>query len=114
PRGVYGVGQWFPGCGGEAAIGVGEREFVEAYRERAGTSPGYPAVQAAATAIIAAHCVAAAGSTERGALWTVAGALETTTLYGTFKIDPRTGAQAGHRTTLTRWETGGPAAIRRE
>ncbi|MGP3912826.1 hypothetical protein [Nonomuraea sp. 10N515B] len=111
PRGIYGVGQWFPGSGGEAAIGMGERDFVLAYRDRSGRSPDYPAVQAAATAIIATHCAAEAGSAEREEVWAVAGALETSTLFGAFAIDPRTGLQVGHRAVLTRWEADGPVAV---
>ncbi|WP_188189323.1 ABC transporter substrate-binding protein [Nonomuraea sp. SYSU D8015] len=111
PRGIYGVGQWLPGSGGEAAVGMAERDFVAAYRERAETPPGYPAVQAAATAIVATHCAARAGSTGREELWSVAGALETTTLFGAFQIDPGTGAQVGHRAALSRWESDGPVAV---
>ncbi|RVX45609.1 amino acid/amide ABC transporter substrate-binding protein (HAAT family) [Nonomuraea polychroma] len=110
PRGIYGVGQWFPGSG-HAELGVSEREFLDAYRERAGALPGYPAVQAAATAIIATHCAAEAGSAECAQLWAVAGALETTTLFGAFAIDPHTGLQVGHRAALTRWEAHGPVAV---
>ncbi|MFI7703018.1 ABC transporter substrate-binding protein [Nonomuraea sp. NPDC049480] len=111
PRGIYGVGQWFPGGGGEAAIGMSERDFVNAYWDRAGALPDYPAVQAAATAIIAAHGVARAGSTGRAELWSVATDLETSTLFGAFKIDPSTGAQVGHRTALIRWESDGPRPL---
>ncbi|MFC7591846.1 hypothetical protein ACFQYP_55170 [Nonomuraea antimicrobica] len=107
PCGVYGVGQWFPGVEGEAALGVSERDFLTAYR----TPPGYPAVQAAAAAILATHCAAVSGSTGREALWSAAAALETTTLFGAFRIDPSTGAQVGHRVVLTRWGPDGPAAV---
>ncbi|MGP3958232.1 ABC transporter substrate-binding protein [Nonomuraea sp. 3N208] len=110
PRGIYGVGQWFPG-GGYAELGVSEREFLDAYRERSGTFPDYPAVQAVATAIIATHCAAEAGSTGPEELWGVAAALETTTLFGAFAIDPHTGLQVGHRAVLTRWEADGPVAV---
>ncbi|TDC01018.1 branched-chain amino acid ABC transporter substrate-binding protein, partial [Nonomuraea longispora] len=103
PHGIYGVGQWFPGGGGEAAVGVSEREFVAAYRERAGVVPDYPAVQAVAAAAVATRCATLAGSTGRAALWGVASALETTTLLGAFRVDPGSGAQVGHRAALTRW-----------
>jgi ABC-type branched-subunit amino acid transport system substrate-binding protein len=111
PRGVYGVGQWFPGSAGEAALGVSESDFLDAYRRQTGKLPGYPAVQAAAAAIIATHCAARAGGAGREEMWAVAGSLETTTLFGAFDIDPRTGAQVGHRTLLTRWEADGPVAM---
>ncbi|MGN9843090.1 ABC transporter substrate-binding protein [Nonomuraea sp. H19] len=111
PRGIYGVGQWFPGSDGEAAVGMSERDFVNAYRDRTGAMPDYPAVQAAATAIIATHCAARTGSTGREELWMAATALETTTLFGAFKIDPDSGAQVGHRPALVRWDNAGPVAV---
>ena len=63
--------------------------------------------QAVAGAVIATDCARLAGSTNRGDLWAAAGKLETSTLYGGFKIDPQRGrAQALHQTVLVRW-TGG-------
>jgi ABC-type branched-subunit amino acid transport system substrate-binding protein len=111
PRGIYGVGQWFPGDRDDIAVGISERGFLDAYRDRIGALPDYPAVQAAASAVIASHCAELTGSTAREQLWAAATALETTTLFGSFKIDPRTGAQLGHRAALVRWEAGGPAAL---
>jgi hypothetical protein len=110
PLGVYGVGQWFPGGGGHVELpSIAEDDFLAAYRERTGSLPDYPAVQAVAAAVIATHCARQAGSTAREALWSAATTLETTTLFGAFKMDPRTGAQVGHQTTLTRWGAEGPA-----
>ncbi|GII95576.1 ABC transporter substrate-binding protein [Sinosporangium siamense] len=110
--GVYGVGQWFPGAGHEVQVGVSESDFVRAYVDRVGHLPDYPVVQAAAAATIATHCAQLAGSTERTALWAAATALETPTLFGGFRVDPVTGAQAGHAATLVRWGSGGLAAAR--
>ncbi|MFB9626636.1 ABC transporter substrate-binding protein [Nonomuraea helvata] len=111
PRGVYGIAQWFPGLGGEPAVGISERDFLDAYRERAGRPPDYPAAQAVAAAIIAAHCAERAGGTRRAELWPAAADLRTATLFGDFAIDPRTGAQTAHRTVLIRWESDGPVAV---
>ncbi|WP_329085885.1 ABC transporter substrate-binding protein [Streptosporangium sp. NBC_01469] len=111
PRDIYGVGQWFPGTGDPAEVGIGEPDFLAAYQDRAGVLPDYPAVQAVAAAIIATHCATAAGGTGRDALWSAAASLETTTLFGAFKIDPHTGMQLGHQPTLIRWDSDGPAAV---
>jgi ABC-type branched-subunit amino acid transport system substrate-binding protein len=108
PAGVYGVGQWFPG-GGIAELGPAESDFLTAYERQAGTLPDYPAVQAAATATIAAHCVTLAGTATRAAVWSAASALDTTTLFGRFAIDPASGVQTGHRPVLVRWTATGPA-----
>ena len=87
-------------------LGPSEEEFLRAYAATGGSLPDYPAVQAAAGAIIATHCARLAGSTSRDDLWAAAAALETSTLFGGFKIDPESGAQVRHRTVLVRW-TGG-------
>ena len=63
-------------------------------------------MQAVAGAVIATRCSRLAGSTNRGDLWAAAGKLETSTLYGGFKIDPQNGAQVLHQTVLVRWPGG--------
>ena len=106
PDGVFGIAQWFPGSQQDVVLGPAEDEFTGAYVSRAGTMPDYPAVQAVAGAVIATRCARLAGSTNRGDLWAAAGELETSTLYGGFKIDPKSGAQVLHQAVLVRW-TGG-------
>lgn len=108
PEGVFGIAQWFPGGRAGAELGPSEDDFVRAYAGHAATEPDYPAAQAAAGAIIAAHCARLAGSTARADLWAVARDLDTSTLFGGFKIDPRSGVQIEHQTVLVRWTDGGP------
>ncbi|GAA0953332.1 ABC transporter substrate-binding protein [Nonomuraea longicatena] len=102
PTGIYGIGQWFPGGTETPHLGMTEEEFVESYRRAVGASPDYPAVQAAATATIAAHCTRHAQDPTRAAVWRAALDLETTTMFGRFKIDQH-GVQTGHQAALTRW-----------
>jgi hypothetical protein len=104
--GVFGIVQWFPGSGGEVTTGPSEPEFLRAYAGQAGSRPDYPAVQAAAAAALAVCCAELAGTTGRGDLWAAASSLETSTLFGAFGIDRRTGAQARHRTVLVQWAGG--------
>jgi hypothetical protein len=106
PDGVYGIAQWFPGSGQDAATGPDEATFLVAYRQATGSRPDYPATQAAAGAAIAMRCAQLAGSTKRGELWAAAGSLVTSTLFGGFGIDPATGIQLVHSTALVRWERG--------
>ncbi len=116
PEGVFGVAQWFPGAGGDAALGPPEGEFLRAYASAAGPgglSPDYPAVQAAAGAVIATACARLAGGTGRDALWAAAAGLRTSTLFGGFRIDPANGTQLAHRTVLVRWADGGPRPLER-
>jgi hypothetical protein len=71
--------------------------------------PDYPAVQAAAAAVLAAHCARLAGSTSREVLWEAALGLKARTLFGGFKVNAD-GVQVGHETVLVRWDTGNPVA----
>jgi ABC-type branched-subunit amino acid transport system substrate-binding protein len=107
--GVYGIAQWFPGRGDAPELGPAESAFLAAYPDVAGASPDYPAVQAAAGAVLATRCAELAGSLDRTALWEAAAGLDTSTLFGGFKIDPATGAQVKHTPVLVRWRDGAPA-----
>jgi hypothetical protein len=111
PEGVFGIAQWFPGSGHTVALGPSEDDFLSAYADHVGMSPDYPAVQAAAGAVIAAHCARLAGSISREDLWEAAIGLETSTLFSGFKIDPVTGTQVDHQTVLVRWAGGSPIPI---
>jgi hypothetical protein len=103
PDGVYGPAQWFPGSGAPAQVGPQEAAFLGAL---GGDAPDYPAVQAAAAAALAVRCAELAGSIAPAAQWAAAAALDATTLFGRFRIDPATGAQVGHETVLVRWSAG--------
>ena len=101
--GIYGIAQWFPGRGGRPELGPAEDAFATAYAAVAKSPPDYPAVQAAAAAVLATRCAELAGSLDRAALWDAAAGLDTATLLGGFRIDPSTGAQVKHTTMLLRW-----------
>lgn len=111
PEATYGVAQWF---GGEEAppepdLGPDPASFRQAYEAVVGVQPDYPAAQAAAAAVVAAHCARTAGTLDVRSLWSVATALDTTTLFGRFRVDPASGAQVAHGTVLLRWGPGGLA-----
>jgi hypothetical protein len=106
PDGVFGIAQWFPGSKNEVALGPSEDDFLSAYAGPGGGLPDYPAAQAAAGAVIAAHCARQVDGTSRDDLWEAAVSLETSTLFGGFKIDPGSGTQMKHQTVLVRWTDG--------
>ena len=106
PEGIYGAGQWFPGSATRAELGPREDAFLAAYAAVTDQPVDYPGVQAAAAAVVAAHCARQARSTARGQLWAQAAALDTATLFGGFRIDPVTGAQVKHEAVLVRWTSG--------
>lgn len=112
PDGIFGIAQWFPGSGQPSHLGPSEREFLDAYHAAAREAPGYPAAQAVAAAVLAVHCARQTGGTDPELLWLAAAALDTSTVFGTFKIDQTSGAQIKHRTILIRWADKKPTAIR--
>jgi hypothetical protein len=109
PDGVFGIAQWFPGTVGGVEVGPDEASFVAAL---GGLAPDYPAVQAVAAAVVAAHCARLAGDTSPRALWSAAAGLDTSTLFGRFRIDHVTGVQLAHETVLVRWTGGRVTACR--
>ncbi len=110
PEGVYGIAQWVPGHVTASSLGPAEADFLAAYSRISGAPPDYPAVQAAAAAVLATHCADVAGSLEPDSLWSTAVRLETSTLFGEFSIDPVSGVQSKHETVLVRWTKEGLAA----
>jgi branched-chain amino acid transport system substrate-binding protein len=62
--------------------------------------------------VVAAHCARLAGDTAPRALWSAAAALDTSTLFGRFRIDARTGVQMAHDMVLVRWSAGTLAVCR--
>jgi hypothetical protein len=112
PDGVFGIAQWFPGRDPQAELGPNERDFVAAYQSLAGAWPDYPAVQAAAGAVVAAHCAEIAGSVRSDALWAAAIELQATTLFGPFGIDRETGAQTSQTPVLICWRGGVQQLVR--
>jgi hypothetical protein len=111
PNGVFGIAQWFPGGRREVLLGPSEEEFLRAYASASGDVPDYPAVQAAAGAVIAAHCARLIGSSQREDLWAAATVLDTSTLFGAFRVDSASGTQLKHETTLVRWKAGDLAVL---
>jgi len=111
-EGTFGVGQWFPGIVRPPALGPAEADFLAAYSALTGAVPDYPAVQAAAAAVLAVHCARLAGGSTRDLLWEAALALDTRTLFGDFRIRPGDGVQMGHQTVLVHWTADGLRAAR--
>jgi hypothetical protein len=112
PDGIFGIAQWFPGPDPQAELGPDERDFIAAYRSVPGTWPDYPAIQAAAGAVVAAHCAELAGSVRSDALWATATQLRATTLFGPFGIDRETGAQTSQTPVLICWRGGERQLVR--
>ena len=105
-EGLIGPAQWTPGSAPSRLVGPEAGRFVEAYRERVGHDPPYPAAQALAAALIWSECVRATGAIDDETLLREARRLATRTLFGEFRLDPATGVQVGHRVITVQWQDG--------
>jgi branched-chain amino acid transport system substrate-binding protein len=102
-EGLLGPAQWLAGCALEPDEGPDADWFVDAYTERTGRAPTYPAAQAFAAGVIAARCARDAGGFDDDALRAAAADLSCTTLYGRFRLDG-SGTQTGHQVLTVQWQ----------
>ena len=108
-EGFLGPSQWEPGADSPEDYGPSSQEVLESLeRGRRGghPDPDYPMVQAYAAGLVAQRCVEAAGTLDSAALRQTAGALDFSTFYGRFKIDPATGRQIGRSVVIVQWQGG--------
>jgi len=117
-EGLLGPAQWLASTPPSPDEGPTVGEFVSAFRRRAGSAPPYPAAQAFAAGVIAGRCLRDAGGGASGlgghhdaALLAVARALDCTTLFGRFRLDPATGRQVGHQVLTVQWQDGVRRAV---
>jgi Periplasmic binding protein len=105
---LVGPSQWTVGSarGAPADEGPDAGWFVDRYRRATGQEPEYPAAQAFAAGVLASRCVRDAASSEPANVVAAAARLRCRTLYGSFRLDPRTGQQVGHRVLTVQWQRG--------
>ncbi len=105
-EGILGPSQWEPDVDFPERIGPGSDWFVQAFQQRFGSVPDYPAAAAFAAGLLVAECIRRAGSLEPGRVREAVARLDCDTLFGRFRIDPLTGRQTGHRMLLVEWRGG--------
>ena len=110
-EGLLGPAQWLAGAAPVPDEGPTAGEFAAAYRRSTGGDPPYPAAQAFAAGVIAARCLREAGTADDAALMAAACALECTTMYGPFRLDPRSRRQVGHQVLTVQWQDGARRVI---
>ena len=76
------------------------------YRDANGTEPPYPAAAAFAAGVVWQRCVKEAGTVESLPVLAASQRLDTTTLFGRFRVDPVTGVQTGHQIRVVQWRGG--------
>jgi branched-chain amino acid transport system substrate-binding protein len=112
-EGMIGPSQWEPAADDAPLSGPNSEWFCSEFHTRFHQRPEYPAAQAFAIGIVVGECLRRAGSLEDESLLKVARTLETTTLYGGFRLDRLTARQIGHRVLLVQWREGRKVVISR-
>jgi ABC-type branched-subunit amino acid transport system substrate-binding protein len=105
-EGLLGPCQWLAGEGTPLDVGPDADWFVREFRAATGTEPPYPAAAAFAAGVLCGRCLRDAGTTDAQAVLTAAQRLDVRTLFGRFRLDPRTGLQAGHQVLVVQWRQG--------
>ena len=109
--GFLGPSQWEPAAHYPVEYGPSTAQVMESLNRQSSLAVDYPMVQAYAAGLVAQRCVETAGSLEDAALREAAGRLDFSTFYGRFKIDPRSGRQAGRQVVLAQWQAGRKALV---
>ena len=103
---VIGPSQWEPHVYERPSIGPPSAWFCSEFRRVFQRDPGYVAAQAYALGIIIGECIRRADSLADRELLAAARGLDTTTLYGRFRLDPGSLRQVGHEILLVEWRNG--------
>ncbi|MFP6681152.1 MAG: amino acid ABC transporter substrate-binding protein [Gammaproteobacteria bacterium] len=83
--------------------GPAAEEFVASYVNQQSQPLDYPAAQGYVGGLIAQKCIEIAETLEQTELRAAANALNCTTFYGPYSIDPESGRQIGHAMLVTQW-----------
>jgi branched-chain amino acid transport system substrate-binding protein len=105
-EGVMGPSQWESQVYERPSIGPTSAWFCSAFRRVFQRDPSYVAAQAYALGIIIGECIRRADSLEDRELLAAVRRLDTTTLYGRFRLDPGSSRQVGHEILLVEWRAG--------
>ena len=105
-EGVIGPSQWEPHLHERPSIGPPSAWFCSEFRHVFRRDPGYVAAQAYTLGIIIGECIRRADGLEERELLAAARGLDTTSLYGRFRLDPSSMRQVGHEILLVEWRDG--------
>jgi len=105
-EGVIGPSQWEPHVYERPSIGPSSTWFCSEFRRVFQRDPGYVAAQAYALGVIIGECIRRADSLDDRALLAAARQLDTTALYGRFRLDAGSLRQVGHEILLVEWRNG--------
>lgn len=106
-----GPSQWEPGVVAAPDYGPSAAEVLQSLTTHSSLEVDYPMAQAYAGGLVAQRCLEVAQTLTPQALWQAANALDFTTFYGRFRIDPVSGRQVGHRMPVVQWQSGRKAVV---
>ena len=109
-EGIFAPSQWEPDARYVVNFGPSLSQVTERIHAM-GSASDYPAAQAYAACLIAQRCLESAGSADDEAMWRAACALDCTTFFGRFRINPRTGIQSGHEMVWVQWQGGSKVVV---
>ena len=107
PTGYVAPVQWHPSAALSPELGPTAAEVLDEARSLGCPPLDYVAVQAFACALVAVRCRELMPADPLRAART----LRTTTCFGAFELDPRTGIQRGHRLAVIRWSADGQELV---
>ncbi len=113
-EGIVGPSQWEPDAKIAPEIGPSPTDFTQRMHASASVGCDYPAAQAYAAGLVTAAALREAGTLDQSRLRKAFSELRTTTLFGDFAIDPRSGRQVGHQMLLVQWHRGRKVLIEAE
>ncbi|HEX7322020.1 MAG TPA: ABC transporter substrate-binding protein [Mycobacterium sp.] len=105
-EGLYGPCQWLDDGADEPVDGPDSGWFARCYRGAHAEDPPYPAAAAFGAGVLWQRCAAEAGTAAPLPVLAASQRLDTTTLFGRFRVDPVSGVQTGHRVRVVRWRGG--------
>ena len=103
---LYGPCQWLADGTDDPTDGPSSERFCQCYRDANGTEPPYPAAAAFAAGVVWQRCVKEADTIESLPVMAASQRLDTTTLFGRFRVDSVTGVQTGHQIRVVQWRDG--------
>jgi ABC-type branched-subunit amino acid transport system substrate-binding protein len=108
PEGILAPVQWHPALGDSPRLGPSSQQVLEDARSRGLGALDYVAAQAYAAALIAAECLQRSSHDPAG----VARKLRSSTFFGDFELDSKTGEQRGHQMGVVQWLSGRQELVR--
>jgi branched-chain amino acid transport system substrate-binding protein len=113
-EGIVGPSQWEPDAKITPKLGPSPADFTHRMHAAGSVGCDYPAAQAYAAGLVTAAALRETGTLDQKRLRQAFSDLRTTTLFGDFAIDPRSGRQVGHQMLLVQWHRGRKVLIEAE